>query len=184
MSLPSLSSPEALVSSSRMPACRDSHEIVTRPASLSDLDCLHEIETCAFNYDRISRRSFQKLIRSPTADIVVCERGGQITGYAAVLFRRNSRAARLYSIAVRTRCAKKGLGVALLTAVQQLAAERGTSKIRLEVRHDNYRAIRLYCGFDYKFVGRKDSYYEDGATAHRFEKRLPSNAEYRCFRPG
>ena len=44
--------------------------------------------------------------------------------------------------------------------------------LRLEVREDNARAIRIYEQNGYRRIGREPDYYEDGATALRYEKTL------------
>ena len=52
-----------------------------------------------FETDRISRKSFRRLIASRSASVLVAENGGAVAGYCIVLFRASSRKARLYSIA-------------------------------------------------------------------------------------
>src|SRR5690242_6632316 len=99
-----------------MPARSPISSVVIRPARPADLNFLLHIEDQAFTSDRISRRSFRRLLRSPNAGVLVCERGGRPAGYAAILFRSTSRAARLYSIAVLPQLAGEGFGAALLTA--------------------------------------------------------------------
>jgi N-acetylglutamate synthase-like GNAT family acetyltransferase len=71
-----------------------------RPATLSDIDALDAIEKAVFAADRISRRSFRTLIDRPTAETLVLEAGGEIRGYAMILFRAGAALARLYSLAV------------------------------------------------------------------------------------
>ena len=44
--------------------------------------------------------------------------------------------------------------------------------LRLEVREDNARAIHIYEQNGYRRIGREPDYYEDGATALRYEKTL------------
>jgi ribosomal protein S18 acetylase RimI-like enzyme len=46
--------------------------------------------------------------------------------------------------------------------------------LRLEVRYDNASAIALYEKMGYRQFGQYERYYEDGAAALRFEKRLDS----------
>src|SRR5690606_3851080 len=48
--------------------------------------------------------------------------------------------------------------------------EHGCLVLRLEVREDNEVAIRLYEGLGFHRTGRRDAYYEDGASALRFER--------------
>ncbi len=92
-------------------------------------------------------------------------------GYALIEFRRNSRFARLFSLA-RAPDAPAGVGRALLDACENEALRRGCGALRLESRADNFRALRLYEGAGYARFARVDDYYEDGAPALRLEKTL------------
>ena len=141
-----------------------------RPARPSDLDALLALEEVSFPGDRISRRSYRRLIGRPTALILVAESEDEITGSCTVLLRQNSRQARLYSIAAAK--AGSGLGRALLAAAEKAAALRGFRSMRLEVRQDNRRAVSFYEKSGYKRIGFRPDYYSDGMAALRFEKYL------------
>lgn len=134
------------------------------------------IENRVFQSDRISRRSFRQLIERETAETVVAELGGGIAGYCMVLFRKGSGVARLYSIAVDPDRSGSGLGRALLQAAEAAAYEHGRLLLRLEVREENARAIRLYEQSGYRRIGVEPGYYEDGAAAIRMEKLLRGSA--------
>ena len=66
----------------------------------------------------------------------------------------------------------KGVGRALLAALEAEAGAAGLETMRLEVRADNARAIALYRKAGYREIGRYETYYEDGESALRFEKAL------------
>ncbi len=150
---------------SRMPA-----EI--RTARASDVDDLAAIEKAVFSSDRISRRSFRLFIERETAEALVGEVDGRVAGYAIVLFRKGSGVARLYSIAVGPFFAALGIGRQLLSAAEEAAFEHDRMMLRLEVREDNGRAIRIYERAGYRKIGREPGYYEDGEAALRYEKTL------------
>lgn len=143
-----------------------------RKARASDVDDLAAIENAVFASDRISRRSFRKLIERETAETLIGECDGKVAGYAIVLFRKGSGVARLYSIAVGLEFAGRGVGRLLLEAAEDTAFEHGRMMLRLEVREDNQRAIRIYEQSGYRKIGREPGYYEDGQTALRYEKTL------------
>jgi ribosomal-protein-alanine acetyltransferase len=143
-----------------------------RPARVSDLDALLDIENASFQTDRISRRSFRQLIERDTACTIVAERDGHILGYCMVLFRKGGGVARLYSIAVRPEAAGTGIGAMLLHAAEETAFAHDRIVLRLEVREDNQSAISLYESRGYRRFGRERDYYQDGMAALRFEKRL------------
>jgi ribosomal protein S18 acetylase RimI-like enzyme len=143
-----------------------------RNATASDLDALCAIETQAFATDRLSRRSFRRLIASPSAAVIVAERDGRVAGCAVVLFRAASDVARLYSIAVARADLGMGVGQALLAAAEQSAQARGCMRMRLEVHEMNGRAARFYEAAGYRAFGTLESYYADGAAAVRYERPL------------
>lgn len=150
--------------------------ISIREAHPTDITDLAALEEQAFASDRLSRRRLAALARSPTARLLVAHRDGELAGYALLLTRRNSRAARLYSLAVAPGSAGHGLGSRLLTAAEAAALERGAESLRLEVRTDNAPAIRLYERHGYRLIGRREGYYEDGATALRYARDLGAKA--------
>ncbi|TPN76123.1 GNAT family N-acetyltransferase [Mesorhizobium sp. CU2] len=143
-----------------------------RKARASDVDDLAAIEKAVFTSDRLSRRSFRQLIERETAKMLVAENDGRVAGYAVVLFRKGSGVARLYSIAVSPFFGRLGIGRQLLDAAEEAAFEHDRLLLRLEVREDNDRAIRIYEQAGYRKIGREPDYYEDGATALRYEKTL------------
>ena len=145
--------------------------IAIRFAGQSDLDALDRLERAAFTGDRVSRRSLRSFIARGDRLLVAVDAEG-LAGYALATWRKGGRAARLYSIAVDPLKAGRGVGRALLAAVETLAVEQGCEVLRLEVKEENRRAIALYERLGYRRFGRYEDYYEDGAAALRLQKRL------------
>ena len=152
------------------PAHRPTPDIRLRPGRLADLSALVALERRVFGYDQISRASFRRLLASRSAWLIVAEHHGAFAGYALVLFRRRSRFARLYSIAVAN--AGFGIGPVLLAAAEDAARRRGCRVLRLEVHEANAAAIRRYEKAGYVRRGHRPAYYTDSADALRFEKQL------------
>lgn len=142
-----------------------------RPARESDADALVAIENASFETDRISRRSFRRLLGRRSCALLVARSESGLLGYCLVLFREGASVARLYSIAVNG-AGGAGLGRALLQAAEQAAVRRGQERLRLEVRQDNSRARRLYERSGYRCIGTKHEYYADGMPALHYEKQL------------
>lgn len=145
-----------------------------RAAVPGDLDALVALEQRLFRGDRLSRRSFMRALAAPTAALIVAESAAEIVGYGLVHFRARSHRARLYSLAVAPEAAGRGIGRALLQAVEARARASGCAVMRLEVDAGNHRAADLYRRNGYVVFGRHDAYYADGADALRMEKTLPT----------
>ncbi len=138
-----------------------------RDASAADLPGLVALERL-FPGDRLSLRQFRRHLASPSARLRVAAIEGVAAGYALTLLRKDSQAARLYSIVVGPAQRGLGLGAALLADAQQQARRAGKTELRLEVREDNTAAIALYRRAGFTPLGRWENYYEDGHAALRF----------------
>jgi len=147
-------------------------DIRTRKAERGDIDALIELEQRVFATDRLSRRSLQRFLASPSADVTVAHGRGRLAGTAIVLFRLRSIRARLYSIAVAPPLEGCGVAPLLLAAAEAAAFARGCRTMHLEVHATNRAAIARYRKSGYSELGRHRRYYQDGGDALRFEKRL------------
>jgi len=143
-----------------------------RRATPTDLPALLALERSAFTTDHLSPRQYRQHLVSPTAIVLVAADESGVLGTALVFFRRESDLARLYSIAVAHDARGRGVGEALLAAVEQAALRRGARRMRLEVRQDNAAAMRLYERGGYTRFAERPGYYEDGGHAWRYEKKL------------
>lgn len=143
-----------------------------RRATRADVDALLALEEATFDSDRISRAQWRRHIDSASAAVFVSGTRGSVDAAAVVFHRRNSRAARLYSLAVGAHARGTGLGGALLAAAEADARRRGCTSMRLEVRADNPSAIALYERRGYTRIARLPGFYEDGADGWRYAKRL------------
>ena len=143
-----------------------------RPAVSDDLEPLVALENACFDADKISRRSFRQFLRSPTAQCIVATDGDTLAGYVLILYREGTALARLYSIAVDGRFRGRDIGLELLKRAETAAFDAGRFVMRLEVREDNKQAIRLYKAHGYRQFGTHENYYDDHATALRFERIL------------
>jgi ribosomal protein S18 acetylase RimI-like enzyme len=90
-----------------------------------------------------------------------------LLGYGVVLYRANSRRARLYTIAVAETTRGQGLASALITALAAEAHWRGCRQLGLEVRADNIAARRLSEKLGFHFANALAGYYEDGTAGLR-----------------
>lgn len=143
-----------------------------RSGGRDDLEAIFALECESFVQDRLSRRALRRFLDSQLKPVIVARSGDTLAGYAVVVTRQGARAARIYSLAVDNRHARRGVGRELLRACERYARTRGCSALRLEVRWDNTPAIALYERLGYRRFGIYPSYYEDGAEALRLEKSL------------
>lgn len=154
--------------------------VTIRDAKAADLDGLSNLEAQTFATERMSSRSFRRLIGRPTACLRVAAGGGSLHGYHVVFFRADSPVARLYSIAVAGSRRGAGLGRRLLADAERVVRRRRKRALRLEVREDNRAAIALYEAQGYRLIGRYAAYYADNIDALRYEKALaPGSARKR-----
>jgi [ribosomal protein S18]-alanine N-acetyltransferase len=146
--------------------------LVVRAAVLDDLDAITKLECDSFPDDRVSRRSLRYFLKAPHRPVIAATVDNELAGYALVSLRKGARAARIYSIAVDERFARRGVGLVLLQACEKYARMHGRDAITLEVRYDNKPAIALYEKSDFHQFGEHAEYYTDGATALRYKKAL------------
>src|SRR5262249_49751551 len=119
-------------------------EIRVRKAERGDVEALNELEHRVFATDRLSRRSLQRFLKSPTAGVFWARQGVRRPATAIVRFRPRSVVAGLYSIAAAPHMGGRGVGAMLLAAAEAAAVARGCRAIRLEVHMTNHAAISRY----------------------------------------
>ena len=158
--------------SSILAADNASDEVHVRRATINDLDDIVALENASFASDRVSARQWRRHLESLSAEVLLAIRERRVVGAAMLLFHRRHRVVRLYSIAVSAGERGRRIGERLLQAAELAAARRDGRTLRLEVRADNAPAQRLYERNGYRPIGERRGYYEDGATARRYEKAL------------
>ncbi len=153
-----------------MPAPEDM--LLVREARSADLGALLDLEQASFDGDRLSPRQYRHHLQSASARLLIVEDGPRLVGSAVLLFRRGTRVARLYSLAVDPVMRGRGVGRRLLAAAEHAARARDCTRIRLEVRADNRAAQSLYESADFRRCGQRTGYYADGADAWLYQKTL------------
>jgi ribosomal protein S18 acetylase RimI-like enzyme len=138
----------------------------------ADLDRLVDLERLCFSTDRISRRSWRRLLHSASAEILIVDGEAGPAGCLVLLFHRDRAIARIYSIATDPHERHHGLARSLIHGALARAEARDCALIRLETRADNRPAQRLFLSEGFRPFDRSADYYEDGTTALRFERSL------------
>lgn len=146
--------------------------ISLRPARRGDVEVLFELESASFGGDRISRRSWLRLLGSESAAVGLAMQDGSVVGAVVVLYRVGSSVARVYSLAVSPIARKRGIAGRLLNYASERARHHGSAVLRLETRLDNIPAQSLFHRFGFTEFARRPGYYEDGEAAIRYQKYL------------
>ena len=153
------------------PAIANPDRARLRRAAKGDIGPLQQLENRSFSYDRLSRRAIAHAVGAGTQTVLILEHSrGPLLGAAFLHYRARSQCCRLYSIAICSSAAGQGLGSQLLAACERDARARGCKAMRLEVRTDNFVAMRLYERRGYQKTRLKPGYYEDGAAAFSYAK--------------
>ncbi len=147
-------------------------DVVCRRVGLNRTDDLLALEEACFPTDRISRRNLRNLLRSPSAYCVGAYRAGELIGSMMILFKSNSRSARVYSLAVLAAARGMGIGRRMMAKAEREARVRGCDRMRLEVRMDNIPAIRFYESLGFCDTELLAGYYEDRSHAFVMRKEL------------
>lgn len=145
------------------------------PALPKDIHQLVALENECFSSDRISRRSFRNFLNTRTAKILIAQQQTKILGCAVILFRKNSKNARIYSLVVHPNYRHRGIAAKLNQASEEIARKQNCTKLILEVRSDNRAAISFYQKHNYVLFGTYPNFYEDQTDALRMVKTLCDN---------
>ena len=119
----------------------------------------------------VKRRLIGVLREHPTTLVLLAVAGGEPVGVAVCFFGVSTFRARpllnVHDLAVLPKFRGRGVGSALLGAVEDHARRRGCCKLTLEVQDDNARARTLYQRF-----GFEDVVYGDSAATRFLAKPL------------
>ena len=99
------------------------------------------------------------MLSDERTDILVAEEGGYRLGYLA--FSRVLDEGSVDNVCTAPEHRRHGVGDALMTAAEGLAAEYELSSITLEVRESNAPALALYEKHGFVQEGRRKDYYTD-----------------------
>ncbi|MDI6904630.1 MAG: ribosomal protein S18-alanine N-acetyltransferase [Candidatus Bathyarchaeia archaeon] len=147
--------------------------ILIRNATKDDLEKILEIEKASFKHiDAFPPTLFKKYLRElEEGFFVVLEKPNSIVGYA-ILGEEDGKGY-LLSIAIHPKKRNQGFATSLLKFLEFKCYEKGLTKMTLEVRVNNKKAIAIYKNLGFTEVGKKKGFYEDGVDAWVMEKRLP-----------
>jgi len=132
-----------------------------RPMRRSDLEAVARLEQAAHPFPW-SREQILDSLRAGHAMWLCCQEqsGGEkaeVLGYGVLSWVLDE--ASLLTLAVAPRRQGRGIGRALLNFLLAQAREQDMTRVFLEVRESNSRAILLYESSGFALVGRRRGYY-------------------------
>ena len=135
----------------------------------SDLQRVYEIEARSFKdpYHPIFLINLYELYGDT---FLVAEEEGEVVGY--VIARKVNAKGHIIAIAVAPEHRCRGIGRALMLAVEEELRKRGIAELWLEVRVSNTRAIKFYKRLGYVEKEILRGYYADGEDAMLLKKYL------------
>ena len=139
--------------------------VVVRKADRNDVAAALELEKACFTPSvRLKKRQLQYLQQRRSAIFLVAEQGEAVVGEGVALVRQHKqgKSGRIYSLAVRPEARGQKVGQRLLEAMVEALADRGVSRVYLEVKAENAGAIRLYERAGFKPIGALPDYYGSG----------------------
>lgn len=107
-----------------------------------------------------SYNSVHESVKSGFCDFFVALEDSKVIGYCGMYINGD-----ITNIAVAKNFRRKGVASSLLKTLLYNAKDKGVLTIYLEVRVNNLNAINLYEKHNFKRVGLRKKYYDDGEDA-------------------
>lgn len=146
------------------------------PVSIDDIEAISRIETESFAHPW-KRQAIIDELNCPVGchfaakDFLPSQPHAVVMAYIFVRFLSDEM--HIMKIAVAPQWRNRGIGKALLSAVQMEGKRRGAATALLEVRHANIAAINLYQKTGFQTIGIRPNYYpQTGESALVMSKRL------------
>ena len=141
---------------------------------MTDLDEMYRIEIECFAGDAFTYSQLEYCLRSPRFVKLIASINGEVAGFIIGLLEDSEERiiGHVYTIDVKHKFRRMGIGSALLEALERIFISRGAESCRLEVRLDNTAAKRLYLKHGYRPKRIFRDYYGSGLDALELEKKF------------
>ncbi len=123
---------------------------------LSHVPEVAELEQACFSLPW-SRNSLAAELTNPLSCWLVAEENGKVLGYVGAQTACGE--SDMMNVAVLPESRRRGIALALVSALTEALKEEGSETLTLEVRASNESAIRLYEKLAFRPVGRRPGYY-------------------------
>lgn len=133
--------------------------VVIDPMRVRDLSEILKIERLSFTTPWSRGAFLSELLENDRAYYLVARSGERPVGYIGVWIIAGE--GHITNVAVHPDFRRSGVGTRLLTAIGDLAREKGATRLTLEVRRSNAGAQRLYVALGFESAGIRRAYYRD-----------------------
>jgi ribosomal-protein-alanine N-acetyltransferase len=147
-----------------------------RRATTDDLETLYSIERECFTAEAFTKEQLEYLLENPKGISLIAQIDGEIAGFTVGMIYNYSimRTGHVYTIDVVVKHRRKGIGLRLLSELEQRFVENGVGICYLEARRENVAALELYQKHGYTEVDVLKDFYSEGVDGVRLMKKLPS----------
>jgi ribosomal protein S18 acetylase RimI-like enzyme len=143
-------------------------------AQMAHLDAITTLQSRAFSpaHDwMLSPRQLRYHLKKQTPFKLIFD-GDRLVGYVLLFTRSGGRSVRIYMLAVDPCCRRQGLGRRLLGIARRWALEHHKTRLSLEVRADNQKALALYEWFGFQRKKALPSFYPGDRDGWRMQMCL------------
>ena len=132
--------------------------MIIRNMQPQDIEVVALLEQECFSRPWSTQALKESLEREDTIFLVAEMEDGRVGGYIGMYHSFGE--GEITNVAVSATCRKKGLGDALVSAMQTQAKEKNVTQIFLEVRKSNEPALSLYNKKNFRIIGERKNFYE------------------------
>jgi ribosomal protein S18 acetylase RimI-like enzyme len=143
-----------------------------RPYDADDFSALHKLDKSCFEPGiSYSKWTLQYFLNLPSADCLVAEEQCRIAGF--ILAEENPPLGHIITLDIAESHRRKGLGSALVNAIEKNLQFRGVRSVLLETSAENQSAIAFWQHHGYRTEAVLKRYYLGRTDAYEMRKRLP-----------
>ncbi|HYA77771.1 MAG TPA: ribosomal protein S18-alanine N-acetyltransferase [Verrucomicrobiae bacterium] len=138
-------------------------EIKIETASIRLLDKLCEIENQCFEQEAFTKRQLAYLLTDYNTIALVAKADADVAGFivSQVEIEADTLYGHIITVNVAPNYRRKGIATKMLKEIEQIFEEKGINECHLEVREDNFAALKLYQNCSYRKIVRLEKYYGD-----------------------
>jgi ribosomal protein S18 acetylase RimI-like enzyme len=115
-------------------------------------------------------KEYSVVLLAGGGSVFVAEDGGEIVGFAEVEIASWNRRATITSLYITSTHRGRGVGTALVEALDEWARAGGARCLWLETQNVNFPAVQFYCRLGFRLCGLDDTLYD--AASHPGEVAL------------